>query len=155
MAKYVSQEKQLFEKAFDKFVPRKVILTPQQSLELQSALHLSHSGLREFRRQVKTLKLPFGIASASKMQSELAKYFVDSSYYEGVELEGTGGKVLSLVYAASVPDIVARDLDHLIETEAFHDWKFKCNEHRTLPTISAVISNDWGGWVRKVHSSFA
>ena len=115
--------------------PHKVVLTAEQSLQLQSALHLSHSGVRELRRQAKEVDLPFKIASKSKMQEERAKYHVDSAYYEGVLLDGSKGKVISLVFAANVADIVARDTDRLVATDTYFEWKFKCNEGRANGTI--------------------
>ena len=155
IAKLALQKKDLFRKAVTSAV--RVTLTPEQSLHLQAALHLTNTGLRELKRQLSGFKVPLKIASAARMIKERDKMHVESSYYERVFLDGSKSKISCLLYTAHVYDLIARDLDQLVSTNSFVHWPLKCFADCPNKSVLVVISNDWGGnsekWTASVRNS--
>ena len=143
VAKLALKEKDAFRKAIS--TVKRIVLTPEQSLNMQAALHLTNSGVRELKRQLSGFKVPIKIASQAAMMKERDKLQVESAYYENVPMDGTKAKISCLLYAAHMFDIIARDLDQLILTKTFVDWPLTCFSDRENKTVIFVIGNDWGG----------
>ena len=93
ITRVVNRNQGTYLQAMSKAGLRKVVLSVQESLHLQSAMHLTHSAVRLFRSESKRLGIPFSFAPEPQMRAAVQSKHVISEYYEGVALRGTTSNI--------------------------------------------------------------
>ena len=125
-------------------VSSKVMLSPEQSLDLMGKLRFSWNMMRVFRQLLVSWGAPLAVASTPLMQEQLKQYTVPTEF-RTVPLECGGGKTVdTLVASCSLFEVVIQDCDQSWANGTFVSANLACNQG-LAPRGSWVVSQDYGG----------
>jgi len=122
------------------------ILTVEETVRFQTRSGLSHTRLRDIRKDFNASEYPIKFAPESKILKWAADLYIPASHIEGAALAGSKGTVNCLVYHVhSAAEAAARDLDVNFKNKTYKPCAFQCDNDSELPVISFMYMNDWGG----------
>ena len=122
------------------------VLTVEETIRFQTRLGLSHSRLRDARKDFNVSEYPMKFAPESKIKKWADELHINASHIEGAALAGSKGSVYSLVYHVhSAAEAAQRDLDVNFKNKTYKPCAFQCDDSSDIPVMSFIYMNDWGG----------